>query len=90
MNVKIVFRDEGVGISKKGRNKLFSEFGRLDETRDINKAGIGLGLSICKELIHKFGGSIDVKSELGFGTDFIVYVPSKCRIDPLSVELDRF
>ena len=48
-----------------------------------------MGLSICRELVHEFGGSIDIESELGLGTDFIVRVPSKCKVDPLIVDIER-
>ena len=37
-------------------------FGKLHETQNTNKEGVGLGLSICKEIIHAYGGSIDIRS----------------------------
>ena len=43
--------------------------------------GVGLGLSICKEIILSQGGSIDIKSEVGKGTDFIVNLQAKCLVD---------
>ena len=47
----------------------------------MNKSGVGLGLSICKEIILAQGGSVDIKSEEGKGTDFVVYLKAKCIID---------
>ena len=43
--------------------------------------GVGLGLSICREIILSQGGSIDIKSEVGKGTDFIVNLKAKCLVD---------
>ena len=48
----------------------------------MNKTGVGLGLSICRNLVHKFGGTVDIKSEVGVGTDFIVRIPTKCLVNP--------
>ena len=48
--------DTGVGISKNGIKKLFSLFGKLQNSLSINKKGIGLGLMISQQIIHAFGG----------------------------------
>ena len=47
-------------------------FSKLDEHAGENKTGTGLGLSICKTLIELMGGNVDVESEVGKGTTFIM------------------
>ena len=50
-------------------------FGKLSATYNKNKTGCGLGLTICKQIVEKMGGSIKVKSEFGVGTTFKVNIP---------------
>ena len=76
----MIFRDTGIGISPENQNKLFLNFGKLHETQETNKMGVGLGLSICKEIINAHGGSVDIRSEEGKGTDFIINLKSKCVV----------
>ena len=47
-------------------------FGKLHENQEHNKAGVGLGLSICHQIILAQGGHVDIQSEVGKGTDFII------------------
>ena len=47
-------------------------FSKLDETQKSNPSGVGLGLSICRDIIHALGGEVTIKSEEGKGTDFII------------------
>ena len=49
---KIEIIDSGMGIKKKNLDKLFMEFGKLDEHSKVNAQGTGLGLSICKRMIE--------------------------------------
>lgn len=66
------FVDSGSGMSQEFlRNKLFSPFAQEDALSE----GAGLGLSIVKQLVSFLNGSIDVKSELGVGTQVDVYIP---------------
>lgn len=54
---------------------MFLNFGKLADTKGVNKKGTGLGLSICKLLIEKMGGKVHVESEgLGKGTSFIISI----------------
>ena len=41
----------------------------------MGSAGMGIGLYYCKELVHQYGGKIEVISETGFGANFIVHLP---------------
>ena len=47
----------------------------------MNRLGVGLGLSICKDIIIAQGGKVEIKSEEGKGTDFIIYLQAKSVID---------
>lgn len=68
--VEIYVKDNGYGISKNDKNKLFKLFGKLKQSGGLNKQGIGLGLNICKQICELFDGDIDVDSELGVGSKF--------------------
>lgn len=73
---KLVFevKDTGVGISDEDQAKLFKMFGTLQNTRQMNNHGVGLGLFICKQLVEQFSGEIAVRSKLGEGTSFFFSV----------------
>ena len=68
--VVIKFIDDGVGISKENREKIFDRFYRIDKSRARNSGGSGLGLSIAKEIIKKHNGEISVKNRKGGGAVF--------------------
>jgi two-component system sensor histidine kinase BarA len=61
-----------VGIAEENLEKLFINFGKLEEHDDINATGTGLGLSICKELIHQMGGKVSIESKVGKGSTFMI------------------
>ncbi|KAL4786860.1 hypothetical protein BJX76DRAFT_364708 [Aspergillus varians] len=68
------FADSGRGMSEEFlRNKLFSPFAQEDTLSE----GAGLGLSIARQLVSFLKGSIDVKSELGVGTQVDIFIPVK-------------
>jgi two-component system, NtrC family, sensor kinase len=69
--VKIAIKDNGPGIPTEIRNKLFDPF---FTTKPVGK-GTGLGLSICYTIIEKHKGSIEVLSDLGKGTEFVLSLP---------------
>jgi len=72
--VEIFIQDNGVGMSEEDMDSLFGE--QYFTTRGTsNEAGTGLGLKLCKEYLHKNGGEIKVKSELGKGTIFFFTLP---------------
>ena len=75
-------------MSVDGVKGLFIDFGRLAENEGRNKSGTGLGLSICKQIIEKMGGSVDVKSQLGIGTQFIIDLKVKCKVKPHRGEIE--
>ena len=62
--------DTGVGIKPDDIGKLFKLFGFLENTKEINTKGIGLGLYICKKITTIFGGSMSVESIPRKGSTF--------------------
>lgn len=77
-------RDTGIGISKEEQGKLFKSFQRIDEKKNRNIEGTGLGLTITKQLITLMGGRIEVESEYGKGSVFRVELPQKiCSDTPI-------
>jgi two-component system phosphate regulon sensor histidine kinase PhoR len=68
-------RDNGIGISKDVHDKIFEKFFRVSKGDIHNIKGFGLGLSYVKAIVLAWGGSIDVKSEPGKGTEFIIELP---------------
>ena len=73
--ILVTVRDTGIGIKEEDMNRLFDSFGRLEETRNRNIEGTGLGLNIANSYIHMMGGFIDVSSEYGHGTTFTLHIP---------------
>lgn len=71
----ISIKDNGIGIPEEHIDRLFERFYRVDKARSRNVGGTGLGLAIVKHVVLSFGGHIDVRSEYGKGTEFIVRIP---------------
>ncbi|MBK1813799.1 HAMP domain-containing protein [Clostridium sp. YIM B02505] len=66
--------DTGIGIPKKDVARVFERFYRVDKARSRAKGGTGLGLAIVKHIVKTFNGNIDVESQLGVGTKFIIKI----------------
>ena len=73
--VEIGIKDFGMGLSEEDKKKVFSRFYRVDKARSRERGGNGLGLSIAKELIEGYNGSISLTSHLDQGTVFKVKLP---------------
>lgn len=68
--VRVAVIDTGVGISKDDLAKLFNKFVQVSSVPGADKKGLGLGLSIAKELVNRHGGEIWAESKLGLGSRF--------------------
>ncbi len=70
-------RDTGIGIKEEDSAKLFESFTRIEEKRNRNIEGTGLGLNLTKNLVDLMGGEISVESVYGKGSCFTVKIPQK-------------
>ncbi|MGN0292364.1 MAG: response regulator [Lachnospiraceae bacterium] len=75
--LKIEVEDSGIGIKDSDMDKLFLNFTRVDEQKNRNIQGTGLGLSLTKNLVELMGGEIHVKSEYGKGSVFTAIIPQQ-------------
>ena len=73
----ISVQDTGRGIKKENIEKLFTKFQRLEEDMNTTIEGTGLGLAITKSLVNLMNGTINVQSQFGIGSLFIVNIPQK-------------
>ena len=77
-DVVISVRDTGIGIAKGDRERIFDRFYRVDKARLRSKGGSGLGLAIARAIALAHNGSLEVQSEMGKGSKFIIKLP-KCK-----------
>ena len=75
--VQLVVSDDGPGIPEADRQRVFERFARLDEARDRDRAGAGLGLSIVAGVVARHHGTVEVDADpdLG-GARFVVNLPT--------------
>lgn len=68
---KVSIKDTGPGITEKELHHIWERFHKTDSSRGLDKTGVGLGLSIVREIIKAHNETIDIYSEEGIGTEFI-------------------
>ncbi len=73
--IKIIIKDEGIGIPKEHLPYIFERFYVVDKSRSRQTGGSGLGLSIVKHIVKLYGGMIEVKSKPKKGTIFTIFLP---------------
>lgn len=74
---EFIIKDTGIGMSEDFQKHIFEEFSR-EETSTVNQIqGTGLGMSITKSIVDMMGGTIQVSSTLGKGSEFIIHLPFK-------------
>lgn len=78
MATKIAISDTGRGIPEQHYAQIFKRFYREDAVHDIS--GVGIGLYLCREIVSKQGGYIQVKSEVGQGSTFSVFLPNERQL----------
>jgi two-component system sensor histidine kinase BaeS len=76
-NVVVTVADTGAGISSEQLPHIFDKFYQADNQAQAATKGTGLGLAIAKEIVEAHGGHIEVESEVGRGTTFVVTVPAQ-------------
>ena len=82
--LEITVVDTGIGIRSDKLDSLFDNFIRIEEARNRNIEGVGLGLSITKRLVELMGGEITVNSVYGEGSTFKIVIPQQiCDIAPV-------
>lgn len=79
---EISVSDTGIGMSKEFQKHIFESFSRERSTTDSKVIGTGLGMAIVKKYVDLMGGTIDVESELGKGTKFILRFTLKIAENP--------
>lgn len=71
----IKVKDNGLGISEEAKPYIFDQFYQAGNTPSLRGEGTGIGLALTKEFVELMQGTIEVKSELGKGSEFIVKIP---------------
>lgn len=87
-NDKIILTisDTGIGISAEKQDRIFERFYRAEESRNKATGGSGLGLSICKHIVEKHKGTMEISSKEGEGTTFSVILPAMNEKDVYAEE----
>lgn len=73
--VKIIVKDTGIGLEKDKLDVIFERFAQVDKSLTRNHEGSGIGLSLVKSLVQMHDGTIEVESEYGKGSIFIISLP---------------
>jgi K+-sensing histidine kinase KdpD len=82
-DISVIIQDTGLGIPDDSIPHLFEKFFRVRE-HEGKASGTGLGLSICKQIVQGHNGRIEVKSKIGVGTSFNIFLPRSPR-SPLPI-----
>jgi len=82
--VAILIRDTGVGMTADEISVALTPFGQVDGSRSRWREGTGLGLPIAKALVELHGGTIDIRSQKGRGTEVAITLPSRNMVSAVS------
>ena len=82
--VAILIRDTGVGMTADEISVALTPFGQVDGSRSRWREGTGLGLPIAKALVELHGGTIDIRSQKGRGTEVAITLPSRNVVSAIS------
>lgn len=84
--IRIDVADNGVGIPAENLPRIFERFYRVEKARTRDMGGTGLGLAIVKHIVKGHGGRVDVKSVIGKGTVFSIFLPLEMPETPPATE----
>ena len=73
--VAFIVRDTGTGIPTEHLGLIWERFHRVDPSRNRASGGMGLGLAVVRQLVIAMGGSVEVESQEGLGSQFTVTLP---------------
>ncbi|MCI8371534.1 MAG: response regulator [Lachnospiraceae bacterium] len=79
INLTVVVEDTGIGIRKEDHSKMFRAFDRVNLKENRSISGLGLGLTIARNIVAAMGGEVDVESEYGKGSAFSFTIPQHVR-----------
>ncbi len=82
VNISFSVKDTGIGISEENLDKIFNNFEQADTDTVRKYGGTGLGLAISSNLVQLLGGKLEVRSELGRGSEFFFTIPMKLTEEP--------
>ena len=71
----VLFEDDGPGIPADEYRNVFKPFHRLDQSRSLNKSGVGLGLSIVEDIINSHGGNVQLSDSHYKGLQVKISLP---------------
>jgi len=77
--VQVAVRDDGIGIPAEEQGKIFDRFYRVDRSRSRAEGGSGLGLAIVTKIAAEHGGRVDLQSQPGVGSRFVLTLPASSR-----------
>lgn len=87
--VCIAVRDTGTGIPEDRLDSVFERFRQVDDSTTRSAEGTGIGLSLVSELVDLMGGTLDVESQVGFGSTFTVRLPFEPAEPSAPAELEE-
>jgi signal transduction histidine kinase len=76
--VVVTLKDNGIGIDPADQARVFEKFQRANDPEVKNETGTGIGLYTAREIVRRHGGQIELISEKGKGSTFLVRLPHKC------------
>jgi signal transduction histidine kinase len=85
-SMKIKVSDTGIGIPKDKQQLIFERFGQVNSNLSRRAEGTGIGLSLVKLLVNILDGTIDVESDVGVGSTFIITLPIKEEVIEKEIE----
>lgn len=76
--LRITIEDTGCGISKESKDLIFQKFAQVNDSMELKRLGLGLGLWITKNIIDLYQGTIELESQERVGSCFVVNIPTVC------------